>query len=325
MSVRAGIPPSTIQADVHLLSDARDLSNAARILESSAGVGVDTPSVFCVLRHGGLVAILLMCDRLCPSWVVQSRSRFIWRSILLRCVEFLRGFGSLCNLHHAVDFASALSQRLEDSIYDIGGVILQFHVREQLLFDRVNSFLCRVPIDVIEDSLEDFYGFLSYVTVVQASIDIMSQRLDWSAFRNLSGAFIGFGFCEPFDFCGLANDFSQDDVGRTVVVNKFLLCFDRLDNLIASRRYSHGWIFEVRIPIGSFGVTNLVVAADFLHFVIAAGSSFCVSEVREITINSEGGSESHVVIPLIRAALVGDWSANHLALPPGRTCRCLPI
>jgi hypothetical protein len=251
------------------------------------------PTVFGLLRSGGLLASRVITRRLCPGWVSPSRVLSVWRELADKSTSFLRHFEK----HSQVLQLTALK-----SAEEIANAVLAV---DSPVFTKVNEALRRLPIDIVWRAVGQFTGFLSYVCLIQGAIELFAEAVEAPVFCGLParGSDIAALYCSA--------------VGQVVVWPAFTSASREAARVISDFvRGGDGILFEITLGAHKIAapVGNLRKGQDTSEVLIAAASLFRVDAVEAF----DSGDGEHAC-PVVRLTCVGEWSELQIERNP-RSC-----
>jgi hypothetical protein len=191
-------------------------------------------------------------------------------------------------------------------------IVLRLYSKESSLYKNVNCFLRSFPVDLIGKLLKELHGVISYIYLLQSSIE------QWSHLHPLKESCVVYrGFRSDGDKHALLY---QSMIGDVVVLDGFVSASQDKDLVISSFVESDsGLLFEISLPAGAVAV-SIVPFSDYpgeSEILIAASSGFLVDSVDEISVvNRETGLEFN--IPCVKLTYFLSWYDFEVNLRPPR-------
>jgi hypothetical protein len=185
-------------------------------------------------------------------------------------------------------------------------LIFKMYSAESPLSGNVNDFLRKFPIEVVSKFEKELVGVLSYIDLLQSSIE-----QHWLAHPLPADCTVYRGFPMDGRLCGLLY---ETMIGEVIVWRGFSSTSRDRDGVISTFVGSGaGVLFEISLPLGAVAVS----IAEFSEFeeseiLIAASTAFLVDSVDWIRVSFSPTSDSdsgsgEFEIPCVHLSYFAGW------------------
>jgi TPR repeat protein len=254
----------------------------------------------------GILVIRVMNPHLCRTWPDPSRVFSVWNDMVRSSVTYLL---DLVHIDSAVDGLLVTDLRSCESISEMIPLIFKMYSIESSLYKNVNYFLRCFPFQFLRKFMKELQGVLSYIYLLQSSIDYYSQFQPLAENRIV---YRGFSSDGP-DLVPLYESL----VGEVIIWRGFTSTSTDIDVVIERFvQNADGILFEIELHRGDV-VADIGCYSEKLPdslFLIVALSAFRVVAVEEIRVRNQ--SSGDFTIPKVKLSYFVQWYDFDIDAPP---------
>jgi hypothetical protein len=243
----------------------------------------------------GIPQIRILNPELC-EFVLQDAEVFaLWLEFCQSSVRFLLNFSQ----YEATDLLSCTS------VDEMIAIVFKLYSNNPGLYNNVNRFLRGFPVNLISKLMRQLRGIVSYVYLLQSSIE------QWSLRHPLLGECVVYrGFPSNGEYY---ISLYQSVIGELIVWRSFTsTSLDRETVISSFVGGPDGLLFEISLHAGD--VAALLAGGEIL---IGAWSGFIIDSVDKVSVvDSQTGDE--FIFPRIHLTYFTSWHEFDLDAPPPR-------
>jgi hypothetical protein len=254
----------------------------------------------------GISVIRVMVPHLCRTWQDPDRAFSAWKDMARSSIAYLL---DLSRAESAILDSLPMNLMSCESIPAITQLIFKMYLTTSSLCTKVNYFLRYFPIQCLGTFIKGLQGFLSYIYLLQLSIDYHSQAKPLTEDRIV---YRGFSSDGP-----ILVPLYESMVGEVIVWRGFTSTSTDIDVVIQKFvQNADGILFEIELHRGD-------VATDIACYsenpsdsilLIAASSTFRVVEVEEIQVQNH--AFGNFTIPKVKLSYFLHWYDFDIDTPP---------
>jgi hypothetical protein len=272
----------------------------------------DLGNVFSLIRSPGddkFAMIRLMNVHLCDTSRGDTRVVEVWKKMAELSINYLL---DLSQINSAVLRSLPIELGQCQSIPDMIPLIFRMYSIQSQLYKNVNCLLRNFPIQILGKFMKELRGILSYIYLLQSSIDYLSHNQPISRNRVVYRG-IPSGGCELASLYDSMIDqvvvwpgFTSTSKNRECVIRQFV-------------RNDDGILFKIILHSGSVAA-DIQSSSEFPYeseILIAASSAFRILEVTNIKFPNSSVPNSPVrVIPKVKLSYEMLWTEFNIDNPP---------
>jgi hypothetical protein len=188
-------------------------------------------------------------------------------------------------------------------------VLFKMYSKESALYRNINHFLRCFPIELVSKCEKELGGILSYIALLQSSIEQYSlvhpMMADCTVYRGFGSGWLS---------CALLY---ETMVGEVIVWRGFSSAsLDRALVISSFVKSAAGVLFEIALPAGAVAVSIAEFSEyDESEVLIAASTGFLVDSVDLVTVSN---ADEEFDIPCVRLSYFVSWRDFDLSHRPPR-------